>query len=63
MLETFLIAMIVILIVIGIGYLIVWLVPMPEKFKMAFWCVVAIICLLVLLGAVEGRNYLHMFTT
>lgn len=56
MITSLLVALIVIAIVCIIGWVIVSIIPGPPQLKVIIWAVVAIICLIVLLGAVTGKG-------
>lgn len=54
MITALLVALIYIAIISVIGWAIISLIPVPAPVKTVIWAVVAVLCLLVLLGAVTG---------
>ena len=56
MIESLLVALIVIGIICVIGWVLMSIIPGPPMVKTIVWAVVAILCLLVLLRAVTGHG-------
>jgi len=57
MIESLLVALVLIAIVALIGWGIVALIPAPPQVKTVIWVVVGVICLLILLRAVTGLDF------